>query len=147
MQDRVMSQMKDAMRAKDRLALTALRSLKAALSYASIDTGEALSEDASLAVVRTQVKQHEESATGYADAGRADEAADEQAKLVILRSFLPRPLSEEELLGLIDAAMEATGASSMRDMGAVMKHVNERAAGRAEGRVLSGLVRGRLQGA
>ena len=144
--DDVMRDTKEAMKNRDKGRVTALRMISAALQNAEIEKGEPLSDEDEMAVLRRQVKQREESAEAYRKAGRGEQAEAEIGEAEILRGYLPAPLSDEELEALVDEAIAETGASSMREMGAVMGRANAKAAGRADGRKLSQIVRGRLQG-
>lgn len=137
---------KEAMKNRDRGRVTALRMISAALQNAEIEKGQPLNDEDEMAVLRRQVKQREESAEAYRKAGREEQAEAETDEAEILRAYLPTPLSDEELETLVDRAIEETGASSMREMGAVMGRANAMAAGRADGKKLSGIVRDRLQG-
>lgn len=137
---------KEAMKNRDKGRVTALRMISAALQNAEIEKGQPLNDEDEMAVLRRQVKQREESADAYRKAGREQQAEAETDEAEILRAYLPTPLSDEELETLVDRAIEETGASSMREMGAVMGQANVMAAGRADGKKLSGIVRDRLQG-
>lgn len=143
--DRIREDMKAAMKARDRTRLDALRMLSAALRNAEIEAGGELSEQEEQTVLRRQLKQREESAEAYHKAGREEQAAAESAEAEIVRSYLPAPLSPEELERIADQAVKETGASGMKDMGKAMGRAMELAGGRAEGRQLSALVRSRLQ--
>lgn len=136
---------KEAMRNRDRTRVEALRMLGASLQNAEIEAGNPLGEDEEQAVLRRQLKQREEAAEAYQKAGREERANKESAEAEIVRGYLPKPLSSEELNRIVDQAMDETGASSMRDMGAVMGRATALAEGKAEGRELSALVRSRLQ--
>ena len=99
-----------------------------------------LTEDEFLAVLTREVKTRRESVEAYGAAGRADLAAKEQAEIDILAEYLPQPLSEAEIGALVDEAVAATGASNARDIGKVMGWLAPRTRGRADGKVVSGLV-------
>ncbi len=137
---------KEAMRSRDKGRVTALRMISAALKNAEIEKGQPLNDEDEMAVLRRQVKQREESAEAYRNAGREEQAEAETREAGIVRAYLPTQLSDEELEALVDRVIAETGASSMREMGQVMGRANELAAGRADGKKLSGMVRGRLQG-
>lgn len=137
---------KEAMRSRDKGRVAALRMISAALQNAEIEKGQPLSDEDEMAVLRRQVKQREESAEAYLKAGRDEQAAAETREAEIVRAYLPTPLSDEELTALVDEVIAETGASSIREMGRVMGRANELAVGRADGKKLSGIVRGRLQG-
>ncbi|HET7270965.1 MAG TPA: GatB/YqeY domain-containing protein [Rubrobacter sp.] len=143
--DRIQSDTKEAMKQRDKTRVGALRMLGAALKNAEIEAGRPLDEQEEQTILRRQLKQREESAEAFRKAGREERAASESAEAEIVRSYLPEPLSPEDLEEIVDRAMNETGATSMRDMGAVMGRAMQLSAGRAEGRELSALVRGRLQ--
>jgi uncharacterized protein YqeY len=145
--ERIQEEIKTAMKAKDAGRLTVLRALKTALTNASIEKGNltaVLDDSEALAVVRKQLKQREDSASQFDAANRPELAAKEREEIAILQAFLPAALSAGELTALVDAAIAETGASSKADMGKVMKLVQERAAGRADGKTLSQEVAKRL---
>jgi uncharacterized protein YqeY len=137
---------KDAMRAKDTVALTALRALKSAFLVLATAPGAAaeISEAEAVAVVRKQIKQREDSIAQFEQAGRTELADKERAEIAVLTRFLPQALSDAEIDALVAAAVAETGATTKAQMGAVMKLVSERAAGRADGKALSQAVMKRL---
>ncbi len=138
---------KNAMRAKDSVALNTLRALKSALTNASIEKGglgTPLEEAECLAIVRKQIKQRQDSIEQFEKAGRAELADNEKAELTILQKFLPAALSESEVAELLEKAIAETGATSKADMGKVMKVLQELVDGRADGRTLSQAVMKRL---
>lgn len=143
--ERIQGDTKDAMRSRDRPRLTALRTLSAALKNSEIEAGRALSEEEEQTVLRRQLKQREEAAEAYRKAGREEQAESESAEAEIARTYLPAPLTSEELERIVDQAISETGASGMKEMGAVMGKATALAEGRAEGRELSAIVRNRLQ--
>ncbi len=143
--DQILRDTKEAMKSRDRTRVEALRMLGAALKNAEIEAGNPLGEDQEQAVLRRQLKQREESAEAYQKAGREERAGKESAEAEIVRGYLPAPLSSGELEEIVDRAMEETGASGMKDMGAVMGRATAIAGGKAEGRELAALVRSRLQ--
>ena len=133
-----------AMRAKDATRLTALRMLKTALTNKSIEKGRALETAEELQVVSQLVKQRRDSIEQFTKGGRKDLADKEQAEIAILEEYLPAALSEAEIGALLDEALAATGATNPRDMGKVMGWLSPRIRGRADGKVVSGLVASRL---
>lgn len=138
---------KNAMRAKDSVALNTLRALKSALTNASIEKGglgTPLDDAECLAIVRKQIKQRQDSIEQFEKAGRGELAENEKLEMAILSKFLPAALSEEEVAALLEQAVESTGATSKADMGKVMKALQELVDGRADGRTLSQLVMKRL---
>ncbi|MBC8149552.1 GatB/YqeY domain-containing protein [bacterium] len=136
----VMSDLKDAMKARDTVALTTLRALKTALTNAAIESGNkdnVVSDADALALVRKQIKQRNDSIEQFESAGRAELADNEKAEIVVLEKYLPAALSAEEVSAIVADAISETGASSRADMGKVMKIVQEKVAGRADGKALS----------
>jgi len=136
---------KTAMKERDRARVGALRMLGAALKNGQIEAGRPLTEDEEQVILRRQLKQREESAEAFRKAGREEQAASESAEAEIVRAYLPEPLSSEELERIVDTAIQETGATGMKDMGAVMGRAMSLSGGRAEGRELAPLVRNRLQ--
>jgi uncharacterized protein YqeY len=140
-QERVDSDLKEAMRAKDTTKLGVLRMLKAALKYAAIAKSgpEAELSDAEAAqVVRKQVKQRQDSIESFEKGGRAELAAKEKEELLILNaSYLPQAMSSDELAEVVRATIAETGATSKAQMGGVMKALQAKVAGRADGKTLS----------
>lgn len=144
-QDQLLEAMKVAMKAKDSLRLSTIRMARTALKNAEIEARRELDYDAAVKILSTQVKQRREAADAYR-ATRPELAEKEELELAVLQEFLPAQLSETELEALIVAAVAGSGASSMRDMGAVMKLVTAQTTGRADGKLVSELVRKKLAG-
>ena len=143
--ERIQQDVKSAMKERDKPRLGALRMLGAALKNGQIEAGRPLEEEEEQTILRRQLKQREESAEAFRKAGREDQAAAEAAEADVVRAYLPRPLSPEELNDVVDTAIQETGATNMRDMGKVMGRATQLSEGRAEGRELSALVKERLQ--
>ena len=141
----IQQDVKAAMKERDRTRVGALRMLSAALKNGEIEAGRPLTEEEERVILRRQLKQREESAEAFRRAGRAEQAVSESAEAEIVRGYLPEPPSPEELDEIVDRAVQETGATGMKDMGAVMSRAMALAEGRAEGRELSALVRNRLQ--
>jgi uncharacterized protein YqeY len=140
LQERVDSDLKDAMRAKEATKLGVLRMLKSALKYAAIEKSDAdadLSETEAVQVIRKQVKQRQDSIESFEKGGRSELAAKEKEELSILNSYLPQAMSEAELSQMVRETIAELGATSKAQMGVVMKAVQAKAAGRADGRTLS----------
>jgi len=140
LQERVDSELKDAMRAKDATRLGVLRMLKSALKYSAIEKGgaEAKLDDAEAAqIIRKQVKQRHDSIEQFEKGGRPELAAKEKEELAILNAYLPPGLSADELTNIVRETITEIGATSKAQMGAVMKALQERIAGRADGKTLS----------
>ncbi|MCQ2365293.1 MAG: GatB/YqeY domain-containing protein [Akkermansia sp.] len=139
--------MKTAMRAKDTVALGALRGLKAALMNAQVAKGNVHDElplNEAQNVVRKLIKQHEDSIALYEKADRPESVAKEKAEMEVLASFLPKEMTEAEILPILEAVIAELGASTKKDMGRVMKEMQARTEGRAPGKVLSQLVGSKL---
>ena len=135
----------DAMRAKDQDTLGPLRMLKTALTLKRVERGKDLDDNEARQVVSTLVKQRKDSVEQFTNAGRTDLADKEKAEIAILEAYLPPPVSREELERAVDDAVRSTGASSPKEMGAVMKAVMAGLAGRnADGKLVNELVRARL---
>ena len=136
----IADQLKDAMRAKDAVAMNTLRALKSALKYAAIEKlgaeGE-LEPTEAIAVVRKQIKQRRDSVESFSANNRPELAEKELAEIAVLERFLPAALSAEEIEALTKAAIAESGATGKADMGKVMKLLQERTAGRADGKTLS----------
>ncbi|HEX3446588.1 MAG TPA: GatB/YqeY domain-containing protein [Chthoniobacterales bacterium] len=140
LQEKIDSDLKEAMRAKEAERLSVLRMVKSALMNAAIDkpgAGGKLADSDAIAVLRKQVKQRQDSVAGFEKGGRLELAEKERREIGILSKYLPQPLTAEEVASIVQAAIAETGASSRAQMGQVMKIVNEKAAGRADGRTLS----------
>jgi len=143
--EQIDADLKDAMRAKDAGKLAVLRGLKSALKYAAIEKSDvALDDAAAVQVIRKQVKQRQDSIESFEKGGRPELAAKEKAELEILNAYLPKGLSAEELSALVRETITEVGATSKAQMGAVMKALQAKAAGRADGRALSAEVQNQL---
>lgn len=140
------SDLKAAMKAGDKLRVSTLRMVSSELANARIEKGENLDEDEIVAVLARARKQRLESEEQYRSGGRDDLAEKEAAEAAIIQEYLPEPIPEEELDELIDAAIAETGATSVKDMGAVMGRVMPDVRGRAEGSEVSRRVKERLTG-
>jgi uncharacterized protein YqeY len=143
--DKVNQDIAEAMRAKDQDRLGPLRMLKAALMNKKVERGKDVTDGEALQIVSTLVKQRKDSVDQFTKAGRQDLADKESAEITILETYLPPPVSREELEKAVDEAVRTTGASSPKDMGGVMKAVMAGLAGRnADGKLINELVRARL---
>ena len=143
--ERIQQDTKAAMKERDRVRVGALRMLGAALKNGEIEAGRPLTEEEEQVVLRRQLKQREESAEAFRRAGREEQAASESAEAEIVRGYLPEPLAAEELEKIVETAIGETGATGIKDMGAVMGRAMALTGGRAQGRELAPLVRDRLQ--
>ncbi len=138
LQERIDSDLKDAMRAKDAGRLNVLRMLKSALKYAAIEKSDAGLDDAAASqVIRKQVKQRQDSIESFEKGGRPELAAKEKKELEMLNAYLPKGMDAEELSAMVRETIAEVGATSKAQMGAVMKAMQTKIAGRADGKTLS----------
>ena len=144
-QERIDSDLKDAMRAKDAGRLNVLRMLKSALKYAAIEKSDAGLDDAAASqVIRKQVKQRQDSIESFEKGGRPELAAKEKEELEMLNAYLPKGMNADELTAMVRETIGEVGATSKAQMGAVMKALQEKVAGRADGKTLSAEVQRQL---
>lgn len=146
LETRVMEAMKVAMKSKDTATLDALRAIKSAILLAATQSGgkRALTEAEEAALLQKLIKQRVESAGLYEQQGRTDLAEPERAQAAVIQKFLPEPLSVEAVRGLVVEAIAQTGAKTIKDMGAVMNWVTQKAAGRADGKTIAALIKEKL---
>ena len=140
LQERIDSDLKEAMRAKDAVRLGVLRMLKSALKYSAIEKSgpEAQLDDTEATqVIRKQVKQRQDSIESFEKGGRPELAAKEKDELAMLQAYLPQGLTADELAKIVGETIRELGATSRAQMGAVMKALQAKVAGRADGRTLS----------
>lgn len=135
-----------AMKAKDKLTVSTLRSVVAAVQEAEVAGAEAttLDDQQIEKVIAAQAKRRVEAAEAFEQGDRAEKAADERAELLVLEQYLPQQLSENALVEIVERVLAEGDYSTMADMGQAMKAVNAEVAGRAEGRVIADLVKSRL---
>jgi len=145
-QKQVMDQMKVAMKAKDTVALQALRAVKSAFLLAKTATGsqEEITAEQEVKIIQKQVKQRKDSAAIFIKQGREDLAAPELAEVAILEQFLPEALSEEDIEKVVLETIAKIGAAGMKDMGKVMGMVSKQLAGQADGKTISTFVKKNL---
>ncbi|MDX1697866.1 MAG: GatB/YqeY domain-containing protein [Thiohalobacterales bacterium] len=145
LKERIQQDMKEAMRAKEKARLATIRLILAAIKQREVDERIELDDDQVIAVLDKMAKQRRESIAQFEKAGRDDLIAQENAELEIIQPYLPKALGEDELNALIDAALQATGASSIKDMGKVMGQLKPKIQGRADMGAVSALIKSRLQ--
>jgi uncharacterized protein YqeY len=141
---RIEEELKTAMRARDQERTDALRLTLASLRSAEKEVQRPLKEDEELHVLQRERKRRAEAAEAFRGGGRDEQAAKEERELEIIQEFMPEPVDEDELERIIDDAIAETGATSLRDLGRVMADVMPQVAGRADGSVVSQLVREKL---
>jgi uncharacterized protein YqeY len=145
LKERIDADLKEAMRSKNELATSVLRMLKSSIKYKEVEPGaSALDDHKVLQVIGTLVKQRRDSAEQFKTGNRLDLAEKEEKEIAILQHYLPTQATHEEVVGTVRAAITASGAKGPRDMGAVMKLVNPKLQGRAEGKEISEAVKAEL---
>ncbi|WP_298768316.1 GatB/YqeY domain-containing protein [uncultured Shewanella sp.] len=138
-------QMKDAMRAKEKVRLGTIRMALAAIKQIEVDTRDTLNDEQAIAVLTKMVKQRRDSVAQYTAAGRDELAQVEAEEIQILEKFLPQPLTEEEISALIDASILEMSASSMADMGKVMGALKPKVLGRADMASIGAMIKAKLK--
>jgi uncharacterized protein YqeY len=144
LKQQIQEDVKTAMRARDQKRLTALRLITSAIKQIEVDQRIEVDDQIVLGVLDKMVKQRRDSLDQYQKANRDDLAAQEQFELELLAPYLPEALSDDEVAALIKAAIAETGASSIRDMGAVMNKIRGEVQGRADMKSVSGAVKAQL---
>ena len=144
--DNLTNEIKEAMKAKNALALEALRAIKSAVLLQKSEAGAAdgMTDDQEIKLLQKLVKQRRDSAAIFRKQNRADLAEPEEAQAEIIARFLPEQLSEEEVVKVIESIITQLGASSMKDMGKVMGMASNQLAGKADGKTISTLVKQKL---
>ena len=140
MYDTLMNDVKTAMKAHDMASVNALRGVIAKAKDLTVNAGKEMSDEAILQVIAKGVKQREESIAQFEAAGRAELAEGEKKEMELLKRYLPEQLGEEAVAAIVKEAVAATGATSKKDMGKVMKEVMARVKGQADGKLVSRLV-------
>ncbi len=141
------SDMKSAMRERDKVSLNTLRALKSAITNASIQksgAGTALEEAEIVSIIRKQIKQRQDSIDQFEKAGRDELASNEKLEINILEKYLPAAMSDDEIIAAVESAISESGAESKKDMGKVMQLLQQKTGGRADGKKLSQEVMKRL---
>jgi len=145
LKNRIIDDMKSAMKAKDAARLSTLRMVKATLMNREIDAGGELSDEEVIKLLNTLVKQRRDSAEQYLAGGRSELAEKETAEIEVIEGYLPAAASESEIEAAVSSAISETGASSMKDMGAVMKAALASLSGKTvDGKTVSEAVKNRL---
>ncbi len=142
--ERLAEDMKQAMKDKDKLRLSVLRMVKAAVKNREIETGQPLADDDVLGVIQKELKQRRDSLQAFESAGRTDLVDEVKAEIDVLMSYLPKQLSEDELRGIVQSVIAELGASGKADVGKVMSAVMPKVKGRADGRLVQSIVQSLL---
>ncbi|MGJ8672527.1 GatB/YqeY domain-containing protein [Rubritalea sp.] len=140
MNDQLTADMKDAMKSKDKVALSTIRALKAAIKNAAIEQGSAdtvLDDTAVMSIIRKQIKQRQDSMEQFNNANRPELAENESAEIAVLEKYLPAAMSEDDIAAAVAEAISETGATSRAQMGQVMGILQQKTEGRADGKTLS----------
>jgi uncharacterized protein YqeY len=147
LEQKINSDIKTAMRAKDKVRLRGLRAVKSAILLAKTEKGasKSLSDAAEVKLLAKLVKQRKDSAAVYDAQGRADLSKKEREDIEVIQQYLPKQLSADEIKAAVQAIIDDIGATSMRDMGKVMGRANKQLSGKAEGRFIATVVRQLLQ--
>jgi hypothetical protein len=144
LEERLVEEMKQAMKSNDKLRLSTIRMIRSALKNKEIELRKKLEDEDIVKVVQVMVRKGEESVEQFQAGGRMDLVEKEKREIEILKSFLPQPLSQEEILKIIDLSIQETQASSPKDIGKVMKSVIPKIGGKADGKLINQLVKERL---
>ncbi len=144
LRERLSEEMKEAMKAKDSLRLSSIRLIRSAVKNKDIELKREIAEQEIVEVIATLVKQRRESIRLFGEAGRQDLVEKEEKELVVLLDFLPQQLSREAVAELVDRVIAESGAKGGKDMGRVMKALMPHVAGRADGKMVSDLVKEKL---
>ena len=141
LQEQIQQEIKSAMVARDADRLSTLRLLKSAMGYAQIEKKtESLSDSEVTSLILKEVKKRRDSVEQFRNGGRPELAEKEEKEILVLEKFLPKPLEPAELEAIVKATIQETGATSKKEMGQVIKAVQAKVAGQAEGKVISALV-------
>ncbi len=144
LEERLVEEMKQAMKSNDKLKLSTIRMIRSALKNKEIDLRKKLEDEDIVKVIQAMMRKGEESVEQFETGGRMDLVEKEKSEIEIMKSFLPQPLSQEEILKIIDQSIQETQASSLKDMGKVMKSVMPKIGGKADGKLINQLVKERL---
>ncbi|HTG82359.1 MAG TPA: GatB/YqeY domain-containing protein [Geobacteraceae bacterium] len=144
LRERLSDEMKEAMKARDDLRLSAIRLIRSAVKNKDIELKRELAEQEIVEVIASLVKQRRESIRLFGEAGRQDLVEKEEKELAVLLGFLPQQLSREDVAELVDRIIAESGAQGGKDMGRVMKALMPHVAGRADGKMVSDIVKEKL---
>jgi uncharacterized protein YqeY len=144
LEERLVEEMKQAMKSNDKLRLSTIRMIRSALKNKEIELRKKLEDEDIVKVIQGMARKGEESVEQFQIGGRMDLVEKENREIEILKSFLPQPLRQEEILEIIDQSIQETHASSLKDIGKVMKSVIPKIGGKADGKLINQLVKERL---
>ena len=144
LEERLMDEMKEAMKSNDKPRLSIIRMIRSAVKNREIEVGKKLDDEGIMKVIQGMIRKGEEALEQFQNAGRTDLMEKEKNEIEILKSYLPQPLSQEEILKIIDETIRETQASSLKDLGKVMKTLMAKIGGKADGKQLNQWVKERL---
>jgi len=144
LEERLVEEMKQAMKSSEKLKLSAIRMIRSALKNKEIELRKKLEDEEIVKVIQAMVRKGEESVEQFQTGGRMDLVEKEKSEIEIMKSFLPQPISQEEILKIIDQSIQETQASSLKDLGKVMKSVMPKIGGKADGKLINQLVKEKL---
>ncbi len=144
LEEKLVEEMKQAMKSNDKLRLSTIRMIRSGVKNKEIELRKKLEDEEIERVIQVMVRKGEESVEQFQTGGRADLVEKEKKEIEILKSFLPQPLSREEILKIIDQSIQETQASSPKDIGKVMKSVMPKIGGKADGKLINQLVKEKL---
>lgn len=144
LQDKLTADLKDAMKRGDKVAVNTIRMLRGQIRDAEIAKGGSLTDDEEISVLSNAAKKRKEAIEHYEKSDRTDLLTQEQRELAIISSYLPKPLSREEIEALVAKAIDEVGATSLKELGQVMSRVMPEVRGRADGRQVQEIVRSKL---
>jgi len=144
LEERLVEEMKQAMKSNDKVRLSTIRMIRSGVKNKEIELRKKLEDEEIERVIQVMVRKGEESVEQFQTGGRTDLVEKEKREIEILKSFLPQPLGQEEILKIIDQSIQETQASSPKDIGKVMKSVMPKIGGKADGKLINQLVKERL---
>lgn len=145
LQEKLMNDLKEAMKARDKVRMETIRGLRAQLKNREIEKGSALNEEEEIQVLTSAVKKRKESIEQFRAVNRPERAEEEERELRIIQQYLPEQMGEEEIARLVEDAIRETAAASLKDMGKVMGKIMPRVKGRADGRLVQSMVKKKLE--
>jgi uncharacterized protein YqeY len=144
LEERLVEEMKQAMKSNDKLRLSTIRMIRSSMKNKEIELRKKLEDEDIVKVIQVMVRKGEESVEQFQAGKRVDLVEKEKKEIEILKFFLPQPLSQEEILKIIDESIQETQASSLKDIGKVMKSVMPKIGGKADGKLINQWVKERL---
>jgi hypothetical protein len=144
LEEKLLEEMRQAMKTNDKIRLSTIRMIRSSSKNKEIELRRKLEDEDIFKVIQGMVRKGEESVEQFQAGGRNDLVEKEKMEIEILKSFLPQPISQEEIIKIIDETIQETQASSLKDLGKVMKAVMPRLGGKADGKVINQLVKERL---